>query len=112
MNTLRLLENGRWSKPPIITAARRIVVEALTGTCSRTQLGRLAEFVNGTSYDTSQLSSAAYPSFGSATLRIQARRSWSLLRSSIRSSSSSLEIFWFLGRPPSSRLSGSVHAES
>jgi hypothetical protein len=61
VSTIRLLENGRWSKPPKIMAARRILTDALLTDWETAQLGDMAEFVNGTSYDATQLSGRGLP---------------------------------------------------
>lgn len=51
----RLLNDGTWSKPPFLTGARQLVVRNLFGTVPSVRLGDIAEFVNGTSYDSAQL---------------------------------------------------------
>jgi type I restriction enzyme S subunit len=51
LNVIRLLNNGDWSKPPVLTAARRILIDGLIGKWPKTELGSLATFLNGTSYD-------------------------------------------------------------
>lgn len=55
MTTLRILENGKWNKPPVLTAARKVLISGLRGKFSSTTLGEMAEFVNGTSYNQAQL---------------------------------------------------------
>ena len=50
MARLRHLSGGKWNKPPVLTAARRILIEALRSHTTSRPLGEMAEFVNGTSY--------------------------------------------------------------
>jgi hypothetical protein len=56
MKGLRLLSNGEWNKPPILTAARRLFVNGLAEHSPKCTLGDAASFLNGTSYDVSQVS--------------------------------------------------------
>lgn len=56
MAGLRLLNDGTWNKPPVLTAARRILVRGLSGPYPQCTLGDAASFVNGTSYDVAQVS--------------------------------------------------------
>jgi hypothetical protein len=50
MARVRHLSGRKWNKPPVLTAARRILIEALRGHIMSRPLGEMAEFVNGTSY--------------------------------------------------------------
>jgi restriction endonuclease S subunit len=50
MAELRLLTTGKWNKPPVLTAARRLLIEELRRHATPKPLGGMAEFVNGTSY--------------------------------------------------------------
>ncbi|MGA7796335.1 MAG: restriction endonuclease subunit S [Candidatus Acidiferrales bacterium] len=50
MARLRHLSGRKWNTPPVLTAARRILIEALRGHITSKPLGEMAEFVNGTSY--------------------------------------------------------------
>lgn len=61
MSVIRLLNNGSWSKPPVLTAARKILIDGLAGNWQGTELGNLATFVNGTSYDRSLLADSGTP---------------------------------------------------
>ncbi len=61
MSVIRLLNNGSWSKPPVLTAARKILIDGLAGKWQKTELGDLATFVNGTSYDRGQLDDSGTP---------------------------------------------------
>jgi restriction endonuclease S subunit len=53
MNGLRKLNDGKWNKPPVLTAARAVLAQGLAGHFPLCPLGRMATFVNGTSYDAS-----------------------------------------------------------
>jgi|SRR5215211_1564826 restriction endonuclease S subunit len=61
MSVIRLLNNGSWSKPPVLTAARKILIDGLASNWQKTELGDLATFVNGTSYDRGQLADSGIP---------------------------------------------------
>jgi type I restriction enzyme, S subunit len=61
MSLIRLLNNGAWSKPPVLTAARRILMDGLSKHWPNRALGDLATFVNGTSYDRGALTSEGTP---------------------------------------------------
>jgi type I restriction enzyme S subunit len=61
MSVIRLLNNGSWSKPPVLTAARKILIDGLASAWQRTELGDLATFVNGTSYDRDLLVDSGTP---------------------------------------------------
>lgn len=56
MKGVRLLNNGKWNKPPVLTAARRILVDSLSTHFQKCTLGEAAVFLNGTSYDIDQVS--------------------------------------------------------
>ena len=56
-----MLNNGTWSKPPVLTAARKILIDGLSNNCPKVELGKLATFVNGTSYDRSLLADSGTP---------------------------------------------------
>lgn len=56
MKGLRLLNSGQWNKPPVLTAARRIVFAGLLKHFPWCSLGDAADFLNGTSYDTGKVS--------------------------------------------------------
>jgi hypothetical protein len=58
---LRLLNNGKWNKPPVLAAARKLLIEALGRYVARKPLGDMAEFVNGTSYSNDLLSEEGRP---------------------------------------------------
>lgn len=51
MSSLRLLNDGSWSKDPALFAARRIVFGGLAKRYGTVSLGSAAEFLNGTSYE-------------------------------------------------------------
>jgi len=53
---LRLLNNGKWNKSPVLLAARRIMVSGLEKKWSKKSLEKFAFFLNGTSYDVDQIS--------------------------------------------------------
>ena len=61
MSVIRLLNNGSWNKPPVLTAARKILLDLLSRQVPLAALGEMASFVNGTSYDTGLLSSHGTP---------------------------------------------------
>jgi type I restriction enzyme S subunit len=62
MKGLRLLNNGKWNKPPVLTAARQLFAIGLAKRFPQCALGKAASFVNGTSYDVDQVSTlAAFP---------------------------------------------------
>ncbi len=61
MSSIRLLNTGEWNKPPVLTAARRLLIEGLAKHFPKTTLGNMASFVNGTSYDTGKLSGDGTP---------------------------------------------------
>lgn len=56
MKGLRLLNNGQWNKPPVLLAARRILIAGLAKQSPLGALGDAADFLNGTSYDTEKVS--------------------------------------------------------
>jgi type I restriction enzyme, S subunit len=58
---IRLLSTGEWNKPPVLTAARTLLIRALSATFQSKTLGEMAEFVNGTSYSTDLLGSEGVP---------------------------------------------------
>ena len=51
MKGLRLLNNGKWNKPPVLAAARRIIIKGLGKHYPNCSLEDAASFLNGTSYD-------------------------------------------------------------
>jgi restriction endonuclease S subunit len=53
---LRRLNNGKWNKPPVLLAARKILIAGLEKNWKKRPLEELAFFLNGTSYDVGQLS--------------------------------------------------------
>lgn len=55
MSLIRKLNNGTWNKPPVLTAARLVFAKGLAEKYPARELGDLAEFVNGTSYDRGRL---------------------------------------------------------
>ena len=59
MRGLRLLNNGEWNKPPVLMAARRILINGLSAHFDLCTLGETASFLNGTSYDVAQISEVA-----------------------------------------------------
>lgn len=61
MSAIKLLNNGKWNKPPVLTAARKIMMEGLADRWPRKPLGSLATFVNGTSYDFGALTESGTP---------------------------------------------------
>jgi restriction endonuclease S subunit len=61
LSVIKLLNNGSWNKPPVLTAARRILMDGLAGNWQQTELGDLATFVNGTSYDRGLLADTGTP---------------------------------------------------
>ena len=61
MSIIKLLNNGSWNKPPVLTAARKILMDGLADDGQRTELGNLATFVNGTSYDRGLLAESGTP---------------------------------------------------
>ena len=61
MSVIRLLNNGTWDKPPVLTAARRILMDGLSDSWPKAALGDLATFVNGTSYDRGLLAESGTP---------------------------------------------------
>lgn len=61
MSVVRLLNNGSWSKPPVLAAARKILIDGLAGSCQMMRLGDLATFVNGSSYDRGLLADGGTP---------------------------------------------------
>ena len=52
MKGLRKLNDGTWSKPPVLTGARAVFAQGLARRYPLSALGDMATFVNGTSYDT------------------------------------------------------------
>lgn len=56
-----MLKNGHWNKPPVLAAARLLLAKALANRYESRPLGDLAEFLNGTSYDTGLLSEVGQP---------------------------------------------------
>jgi restriction endonuclease S subunit len=61
LSVIRLLNNGSWNKPPVLTAARKVLIDGLADNWQRTELGDLATFVNGTSYDRGLLADSGTP---------------------------------------------------
>lgn len=61
MQGLRILKNGQWNRPPVLTAARLLLADALASLYETQPLGELAEFLNGTSYDTGLLNDSGLP---------------------------------------------------
>jgi len=61
MSIVRLLNDGTWNKPPVLTAARQILMEGLAAQWPLARLGDLATFVNGTSYDPSEVTEGGTP---------------------------------------------------
>jgi hypothetical protein len=61
LSVIKLLNNGSWDKPPVLTAARKILIDGLAGNWQKTELGNLATFVNGTSYDRGLLADSGTP---------------------------------------------------
>ncbi len=61
MSGLRILKNGQWNKPPALTAARVLLIEALCGHYETQSLGEMADFLNGTSYDVGLLTETGRP---------------------------------------------------
>jgi hypothetical protein len=59
MKGLRLLNNGEWNKPPVLTAARQVFALGLARHFPQCTLGDAASFVNGTSYDVDRISTLA-----------------------------------------------------
>lgn len=55
MSLIRKLNNGTWNKPPVLTAARLVFAKGLAEKYPPRELGDLADFVNGTSYDRGRL---------------------------------------------------------
>lgn len=55
MSLIRKLNNGKWNKPPVLTAARLVFAKGLAERYPGRELGNMAEFVNGTSYDRGRL---------------------------------------------------------
>lgn len=55
MSLIRKLNNGKWNKPPVLTAARLVFAKGLAEKYPGCELGDMAEFVNGTSYDRARL---------------------------------------------------------
>lgn len=55
MSLIRKLNNGKWNKPPVLTAARLVFAKGLAEKYPARELGDLADFVNGTSYDRGRL---------------------------------------------------------
>ncbi len=53
---LRRLNNGKWNKPPVLLAARKLLIAGLENNWKKKPLEELAFFLNGTSYDVDQLS--------------------------------------------------------
>jgi len=58
---LRILKNGQWNKPPVLTAARLLLADSLANLYETQPLGNMAEFLNGTSYDAGLLSETGLP---------------------------------------------------
>jgi type I restriction enzyme S subunit len=56
---LRILQNGKWNKPPTLFAARRIFFEELGRHYPLRNLDDVATFLNGTSYSVSQVNDCA-----------------------------------------------------
>lgn len=61
MSLIRKLNNGTWNKPPVLTAARLVFAKGLAERYPARELGDLADFVNGTSYDRSRLDMGDIP---------------------------------------------------
>lgn len=61
MSLIRLLNNGEWNKPPVLTAARKILMDGLAQRWPSATLGDLATFTNGTSYDPGMIVSDGTP---------------------------------------------------
>lgn len=61
MATLRLLNDGTWSKPPVLMAARKLIIAGLSKFTKAKPLGEMASFLNGTSYDRRLLSEGGIP---------------------------------------------------
>ena len=61
MSLLRKLNNGKWNRPPVLTAARLVFASGLAERYPRQELGDMANFVNGTSYDRGQLGQGSTP---------------------------------------------------
>lgn len=59
MTSLRLLNNGQWNKPPLLTAARRILIHGLGRRHPACALQNAATFLNGTSYDVDNINDSA-----------------------------------------------------
>jgi restriction endonuclease S subunit len=57
----RLLNTGRWNKPPVLTSARSLLIEALGRHVTSKPLGEMAAFVNGTSYRNDLLAEGGTP---------------------------------------------------
>src|ERR1022692_3743372 len=55
MKGLQLLNTGEWNKLPVLMAARRILITSLAEHYTKRTLGDAASFLNGTSYDASQV---------------------------------------------------------
>ena len=61
MARLRNVSESKSNKPPVLTAARRILIEALRRNSTSKPMGEMAEFVNGTSYRTDLLTEDGTP---------------------------------------------------
>lgn len=61
MSSLRKLNDGTWNKPPVLTAARAVIAQALSSQFTLSPLGQMATFVNGTSYDASLVDTGETP---------------------------------------------------
>src|SRR5271157_2304837 len=61
MSAIKLLNNGVWNKPPVLTAARKILMDTLRHQPPASSLGEMASFINGTSYESDYLSSLGVP---------------------------------------------------
>jgi len=58
---LRRLNDGKWNRDPVLTAARAIIAQGLKRQYHLSPLGKMATFVNGTSYDVGQLGTGETP---------------------------------------------------
>ena len=61
MSVIKLLNNGGWNKPPVLAAARKILIDALRRQIPTASLGEMASFINGTSYASDFLSPQGVP---------------------------------------------------
>jgi len=61
MAALRVLNDGSWNKPPVLTAARKLLIDGLSEYVQARPLKELASFLNGTSYEQELLSNEGTP---------------------------------------------------